>query len=1005
VAIMASPKPLPARYRRKSPIPPTITLAFWRGRETWRLLIIAGLGVVVSVTLMCAVPLFSTVSLTAGVRSVLNASPQDSEILLSTSASSLNDALFTSQIAQPLQAVISQHLGPYLKASPAFILQTPGMDFMSSAPGAAGGKMALLGFNPGEATSHSQILQGRLPQQTSADLQIAISQKTADALHAPLDSIIQLRFAFSMFMNQKQVITTQPLNVHVTGIFAPKPDDPYWQGFSFDPTPLGTFLGYKALMSTSTYLALLTQIGTAAGEPAGQVFFAEDQQPLLNWYYHFDINHVTITNLDDLIDRLAATQVQLAIYAGPPGVPPAVHQAKLSGPAVSLNAPSTLERYRDRVSVAALPADIVALQLVALILFFISMIADLIVESQAGVIALLRSRGATRRQVFGLFIIQSLGVGGLALVSGPLLAIPTARLLGRNILAPADQNALDVLDGNLFQIAFSLRWFALAVAACAVFAMMLAARGSANRDILALRREATRSIHRPLWRRLHLDILFIIIALASFMLSLYVSNAGASDVRSNLLISTPLTLIAPMFLVLAGILLFLRFFPLLLRLGAWLAARRAAAPLMIAVAQMARAPRQATRMILLLALASSFGMFTLIFQASQEQQMLNNASHQVGADFNGFVPPSTRAQPSLAQQTAAYRRLPGVISASLGYSSQASLEGSNLNLPLEVRAVDTSTYAQTALWTSQDAAQPLASLMKELAQKSASAPSPIAAIVDALAWNELRLSPGATFQVALSGAPTPLTFVAIEQVQHIPTVNDSLVSAGTSTYSPPSGMVIDYAALEQATNSAMHYNQVWLRTTDDPSLLGKVRAALSKGPLALLSVSDRRAILSQAQRDPLYSNLIGSLALGAVIALFLALVGNLITSWISARKRLTSFALLRALGSTPYQIARVVLFEQGIVYGAAIALGILFGVLLAETIVPAMALNNMPQAAGMSSDEFYVIQHLLPVQIVIPGWVFLALALLVLLCMLALGMMARIVSKPSISQTLRLNED
>jgi ABC-type antimicrobial peptide transport system permease subunit len=936
----------------------------------------------------------------------LNASPQDSEILLSTSASSLNATIFTNQIAHPLQAMISQELGSYLTTSPEFILQTPGMDFIPSAPDANGGKMALLGFNPGEAKSHSQILKGQLPQQISADLQIAISQKTADALHAAIGSIIQLRFSFATSPNQRQAIVTQLLDLHVTGIFAPKPADPYWQGFAFDPTPLGTFLSYTALMSTSTYLALLTQIGNTAGETAGQVFFTEDQQPLLNWYYHFDVNHATINNLNDLIERLATTQVQLAIYAGPTGLPPSVHHAQISGPAVSLNAPSTLERYRDRVSVASIPTNILALQLIALILFFISMIADLIVERQTGVIALLRSRGATRRQIFGLFITQSLGVGLLALIAGPLLAIPTARLLGKNILTQADQSALNVLDGNPFQIAFSLRWFALAVAACAVFAMIIAVRGSASRDVLALRREAARSTHRPLWRRLNLDMFFIAIALTSFILSLYVTNSGAVDAQSNLLISTPLALVAPMLLVLAGILLFLRLFPFLLRLGAWLAARRTAAPSMLAIAQMARSPRQATRMILLLALASSFGMFTLIFHASQEQQMLNNASHQVGADFSGFTPPpSTHAQPSLTQQTAAYRRIPGVISASLGYNSQASLEGSNLNLPLEVRAVDTSTYAQTALWTSQDAAQPLASLIKELAQKSASAPVPIAAILDALAWNELHLSPGATFRVALSGAATPLTFVAIDEVQHIPTVNDSLAPAVTSDYSPPGGMVIDYAALQQATGSTIQYNQVWLRTTDDPTLLSKVRAALSKGPLALLSVSDRRAILAQAQRDPLYSNLIGVLTLGAAIALFLALVGNLITSWVSARSRLTSFAMLRALGSTPNQIASVLLFEQGIVYGAGIALGILFGVLLAETVVPAMVFNNTPQATGVSSNEFYVLQHILPVQIVIPGWLLIALVLLILVCVIALGMMARIVSKPSISQALRLNDD
>src|SRR5215469_7845001 len=157
---MTAFKRLPSRRGRTSLIPPTLTLAFWQGRETWRLLLIAGLGVVMAVTLMCTVPLFSTVSLTAGVRSVLNASPQDSEILLSTSAGGLNETLFTNQFAQPLQAVISQQLGAYLHPAPEFILQTPAMDFMSLVAGITGGKMALLGFDPGAAQSHSQVLKG-----------------------------------------------------------------------------------------------------------------------------------------------------------------------------------------------------------------------------------------------------------------------------------------------------------------------------------------------------------------------------------------------------------------------------------------------------------------------------------------------------------------------------------------------------------------------------------------------------------------------------------------------------------------------------------------------------------------------------------------------------------------------------------------------------------------------------------------------------------------------------
>jgi ABC-type lipoprotein release transport system permease subunit len=983
-----------------------VTLAFWRVRETWRLLLVATLGVMVAVVLVCAVPLFSRVSLTAGLRAVLNATPQDSEAILSTQAISLNQQVFAEEIDQPLRSFMQEHLGTAIKKRPEFILQTQGIDIISSDPGESGNQMALLGFDMQQAAAHAELLQGRLPEQRGAELEGVITQKTADALRVSVGATIPLSFSFYLRQVSHLQVATQTLQLRVVGIFAPERDDPFWQGYDFDPSPLGTFISYKALMSTDTYLALLTTIGHAH-EDDGVVYFVPNQQPFLDWYYTLDVNRISMGTLDDLIARLFSAQTQIVHDYGQT---PYFSDPQLFGPPLELyGAPSTLERYRDRAAVASIPADILLIQVLALTLFFASMIADLIIDRQAGVIALLRSRGASRHHIFGSFVTQSIGLGLIALAVGPLLAIPLARILGLRLLAPADQNALNVIDGSPLQIALTLRWFALAAAACAVIAMILSVRGSTSQDVLALRREAARSTRHPLWRRLNLDVFFVIIALTGFGLSLYVTHTGALDARTNLLISTPLALVAPMLLIVAGILLFLRLFPLLLQLGAWLSARRPGAPMLLAIAQMARAPRQATRMILLLALASGFGVFTLVFQATQAQQARKVSAYQVGADFSGTIPPGIFEQPPLAQQTAAYRRIPGVLSAALGYSTQAVPEGNNQSIALEIRAVDTSTYARTAIWTDQDASQPLPALMQELARQSASGGSQIPAIVDALAWNALDLSKGATFSLALSNSGAFLPFIAIEEVQHIPTVNDSLVSGGTGDYSPPGGILIDYQTFAtifgRATDSPIQRNEVWLRTSDEPAMLASVRRALSSGPLALVPFYDRRAMIARSQSDPLYVNLIGDLALGAAIALLLALVGNLISSWLSARNRLMNFALLRALGSTPGQVARVLLCEQSVVYSIAIGLGVIFGALLAVTAIPALVFTSATQALGITSGEFYVIQRVLPVQMVIPPSLIIALALLVLLCITALGMMARIVSKPSISQTLRLNED
>jgi ABC-type antimicrobial peptide transport system permease subunit len=140
--------------------------------------------------------------------------------------------------------------------------------------------------------------------------------------------------------------------------------------------------------------------------------------------------------------------------------------------------------------------------------------------------------------------------------------------------------------------------------------------------------------------------------------------------------------------------------------------------------------------------------------------------------------------------------------------------------------------------------------------------------------------------------------------------------------------------------------------------------------------------------------------------MLLALIGNLIAAWLSARTRLINFAMLRALGTTPRQLASILSWEQVIVYITALALGAIFGALLAVTIVPGLVFTGLSSyTADISSGAFYALQHILPTQVVVPGLLVITLVALVIMGALAIGLMARVASKPAIIQMLRLNPD
>lgn len=149
--------------------------------------------------------------------------------------------------------------------------------------------------------------------------------------------------------------------------------------------------------------------------------------------------------------------------------------------------------------------------------------------------------------------------------------------------------------------------------------------------------------------------------------------------------------------------------------------------------------------------------------------------------------------------------------------------------------------------------------------------------------------------------------------------------------------------------------------------------------------------------------LVNLLAIGALVPFLLALLGNLIASWLSVRGRLTTFALLRALGCDPPRIAAILTIEQSITYLAALSLGLLLGYGLARLAVPRLIFTDA--GSGSNSLSFFLAQSVPAPAIVIPGSLLVSLAIFLTLCLLTLAAMIYLASRPSIGQTLRLNQD
>src|SRR5579859_7339633 len=166
------------------------------------------------------------------------------------------------------------------------------------------------------------------------------------------------------------------------------------------------------------------------------------------------------------------------------------------------------------------------MQVIGLILYLVSIMAGLLVECQEESIAILRSRGASNWQIIGSLITQGIGLGLLALVVGPLLAMLAVYVIVRALLSSLDQGALAVISSAPAQTFLSVMGYAILALVVAMIAMSLALYRASHLNVLSLRREAARSTQRPLWQRLNLDLIAAVIALSGYAVAVYLTNVG-----------------------------------------------------------------------------------------------------------------------------------------------------------------------------------------------------------------------------------------------------------------------------------------------------------------------------------------------------------------------------------------------------------------------------------------------------------------------------------------------
>ena len=373
---------------------------------------------------------------------------------------------------------------------------------------------------------------------------------------------------------------------------------------------------------------------------------------------------------------------------------------------------NSLPGFRDDVARNQMPLVIVLVIVAAILLYALSMIAATVGRTTEGVVGLLRSRGADGRRTVTLILAWALGATLISAALAPLIAYGAIRGLGE---LGAWRAALDGAALIPAPITPVLPWLAAGVAITIVI-MALPVIAVSRVPVSTLQSERSRPTNLPWFRRLHLDIIVLVIA-AAILWQIQVRGVeegvavAASDGTSEI---DRTVLIVPILMTLAGLLLFYRLLPFGIRVAATVARAIGKLPIDMALERINRASTPAAALGGLFLLFGVLGVFIATFGGTLDKAAADQATFQAGIDVRLDRSRSFEGK-TFAETAADFRAVDGVEDASAAYASSAGLGSIQVGTLVPIMGIDPSTIGGLLEFRDDFSEGPMQELLIDLA--------------------------------------------------------------------------------------------------------------------------------------------------------------------------------------------------------------------------------------------------------------------------------------------------
>jgi putative ABC transport system permease protein len=525
------------------------------------------------------------------------------------------------------------------------------------------------------------------------------------------------------------------------------------------------------------------------------------------------------------------------------------------------------------------------------------------VERDRRDLALLRARGASRRDLIGLAAIESGVIGLLAgLVGAGLAFVATDTLVSGGIDTSATRAVVAVLA-------------CLALAIGGALVARLAATASVWRaSVVAARRSAQRE-SRPLWQKLYVDLVCLVAGGLIYWLTASTGFSAVVNPDSNPTLSLSVYMFfAPALLWIGAALLLVRLRGRLLgrglALGRRVLGRGTASGSSFILASAARRGPAINRGLLAVGLLLAFGVNLGIFAATYNQQVNVDAQLTLGADVVATAPPGVAQQHNLAAKVA---HVPGVAGTSAVEHSYAYV-GPDLQ---DTYGIDAATLTRAT--TLRDSYFIGDTAQGALARLRA---TPDGILVSKETIKDYSVNRGDLLRLRVLDRQTSkfgvVNFHVAGIVQEFPSA-------------PKDSFMVANLSYLQAADHGGGANVVFAKASGDPPAVARRVAAATGGEGT--QVKNIRQQSAQTVSSITTVDLSGVTAIERAFVILLAGAAMALLIALGMYERRHEFATMAAVGASVREIAAYVWSEAAIVLLAAAALAAVLGWLLAEMLV------------------------------------------------------------------------